>query len=97
MEEHEIAGLEILDVLDLFSDLELIFDLTRQRRAVARVHPLRKPAAVESAGIASAVAIGRAAEAERRVDERQSRRGHGQWSRRLGRRDGWRCWRRCRS
>jgi hypothetical protein len=69
VEEHEVAGLQIVQ-LDLLSRLELVVDFARQRRAVMREHPLREAAAVEAFRIAAAVAVGSAPETERGVDER---------------------------
>jgi len=80
VKEHQVARLQIVQ-LDLLSHLELLVDLARQRHAVVREHPLREAAAVEAAGIAAAVAVRRAAEAQGSGDQRPSWLG-------LGYRDG---------
>jgi hypothetical protein len=69
VKEHEIAGRDVVQ-LDLLPDFVLVVHFTRQRDAEPSEHILREPAAVEARGVAAAIAVGRAAERERRLDQR---------------------------
>lgn len=84
VKEDQIAGLEIVE-FDFPSDLELILHVAREGDPMSGKDPLREPAAVESRGVAAAVAVRSSAEAESSFDDRliAGRNRHRRWCGRL--------------
>jgi len=70
LKENKIPDPDIFQ-LDLLADPKLLARFARQRDTVLREHVLREAAAVETAGIRSAVPVGHATQSEGRIDERR--------------------------